>query len=103
MHKTIKKYLTSLFEPPGDTSYERIEFFRQRLLVSLLLCLCIFGTIAYIPSVYYGYLYRFNSIIFLDTLAVGGFFFLLFRKRMNFLPRATGLLSIFYILALVSG
>ncbi len=98
MLKVLKKYFISLFDQPRNTPYEKIEIFRQRLLVSLLLCMCIFGSIAYIPSVYYGYIHHFNSIVFMDTLALGAGFFLLFRKRMNYKPRALGLLIFFYIL-----
>ncbi len=98
MANAIKKYLTLLLEPPGNVSDEDIAFFRHRLLVWLLLFLCTFSTLAYIPSVYYGYLYRFDSVIFVDTLTVAAVFFLLIRKRMPFLPRALGMLTILYTL-----
>ncbi len=98
MRNTIKNYVVSLFDPPDKHIEPGVGYFRHRLLVSLLLTLCLFCTVAYIPSVYYGYIYHFTSVIFLDTLTLMGIFGLLVRRRMAFFPRAMGLLMVFYVL-----
>ncbi len=97
---TIRKTIASFFTPPGDALPLGIDYFRERLLHYLLLTLAIFGSIAYLPSVYYGFVYNFYSVIAIDTLVVVAFLALLMLKRLSFTAKSIGLLGVFYILGI---
>ncbi len=94
----LKKYIKKLIEPPDQAEPTGIDYFRERLLLVLLLGVAGFGSIAYLPSIYYGFVYKYFSVIFIDTLALGWVFFLLLKKNLSFFHKSTGLLIIFYIL-----
>ena len=75
-----------------------IDYFRERLLSCLLLVLAIFASLAYLPSVYYGFVYRFHSIILIDTFVLASLFYLTGSKKFSFTAKTMGLLTLFYIL-----
>ena len=95
----IKK-MKSLFELPGQVEKSGIAYFRHRLLHFLLLGLSIFGFIAYLPSIYYSFVYKFYGIALLDTLALGAVFLLAMNQRISFFTKSLGLLSLFYLLGI---
>ncbi len=94
-----KNNLTSLFLPPKASTENGIDYFRQCLLHYLLLSLVIFGSIAYLPSIYFAIKHKFYSIVFLDTIVLWFIGFLLF-KELSFLKKSMGLLVVFYFLGL---
>ncbi len=94
----LKKHIKAIIDPPGKAMPIGIDYFRERLLFSLLLVIAGFGSIAYLPSIYYGFIYKYYSVIFIDTLALGWVFFLLVRKNLSFFHKSLGLLVVFYIL-----
>ena|GEM_PF-2174461 len=100
----LKKYIPSLFTLPDTPSKKSnspdIDHFRGRLIFYLLLSLGIFGFIAWLPSIYYGLAYKFYSVIFIDTLALGWVFFLLAKRNLSFFRKTLGLLAVFYTLGL---
>ena len=95
----IKK-LKALFELPGQVEKIGIAYFRHRLLHFLLLGLSIFGFIAYLPSIYYSFVYKFYGIAFLDTLTLGTVFLLAMNQRVSFFTKSLGLLAVFYLLGM---
>ncbi len=94
----LKKQIKNLIEPPEKSVPVGIDYFRERLLFFLLLTVGGFGSIAYLPSIYYGLIYKYYSIIFIDTLTLGWVFFLLVKKDLSFLHKSLGLLIVFYAL-----
>ena len=92
--------MKSLFELPGQVEKSGIVYFRHRLLHFLLLGFSIFGFIAYLPSIYYSFVYKFYSIAFLDTLILGAVFLLAMNQRISFFTKSLGLLSLFYLLGI---
>jgi len=97
---TLKNRILNFFEASPPSGENGIDFFRQRLLSYLLLGLVTFGSIAYLPSIYYSFTLKFYSIAFLDTLALGFVFFLLMNQKLSFSNKTLGLLLIFYALGL---
>jgi signal transduction histidine kinase/CheY-like chemotaxis protein len=93
------KKIISIFLPSKVLEEDSIDFFRQRLLYYLILSFGGFGSIAYLPSIYFAIQHKLYSIVVLDTLVIGFIWILLFKK-LSFLIKATGLLLIFYFLGL---
>jgi signal transduction histidine kinase len=102
MPMPLKESITALITPlpSAEALTLGIDYFRERLLFCLLLALGGFGAIAYLPSVYYGFIYRFYSVILIDTLALAWVFYLLVRRNLTFTFKAIGLLAVFYILGI---
>jgi signal transduction histidine kinase/CheY-like chemotaxis protein len=94
----LKKQIVDLIALPRQAKKSGIDHFRQRLLHYLLLGFAIFGFIAYLPSIYYSFLYKFYGIAFLDTLILGAVFLLAIKQQISFFNKSLGLLSLFYIL-----
>lgn len=95
----VRKHIHALIRPPQGELSAGIDYFRERLLFYLLLAIAGFGAIAYLPSIYYGVIYKFYSVVFIDTLALGWIFFLLTKKSLSFKTKCMGLLGAFYVLA----
>ncbi len=67
----IKNILTSFIVPPAASEEHGINSFRQRLLHYLLLSFAIFGSIAYIPSIYFAVQHELYSVVVLDKITIG--------------------------------
>lgn len=95
----IKSKLKSFFLPPIASEEQDIDSFRQHVLHYLLLSLAVFGSIAYLPSVYFAIQEKLYNIVALDTLVLGLFGFLLLKK-IPFIKKSITLLILFYFLGL---
>jgi len=95
----IKRFIISFLAPPRALEQNGIDFFRQSLIHYLLLSFAIFGSFAYIPSLYFAIQHGLYSIVILDTLVIGLAWFLFFKK-LTFFTKTLGLLSVFYFLGL---
>ncbi len=97
---TLFKKFNSLFASSPDSNTIGIEYFRQRLLYFLLLSCLTMGFLAYLPSVYFAFLHKLYSIVFIDTITVSFFCFLLFYKKLTYHTKAISLLLMFYFLGI---
>lgn len=98
---TPKKTIEALFKRPVHSRETGIDYFRHRLLFYLLLSIAVFGSIAYLPSVYYSLVYQYFSVIIIDTLALAWVFVLLFNTGLSFYQKSLGLLAVFYLLGVL--
>ncbi len=98
---TPKKTIEALFKQPVHSRETGIDYFRHRLLFYLLLSIAVFGSIAYLPSIYYSLVYQYYYVIIIDTLALAWAFILLFNTGLSFYKKSLGLLAVFYLLGVL--
>jgi len=95
----IKSKLMHNFFSPNISKTQDIDAFRQRIVHNLLLSFAIFGSIAYIPSIYFAVQHKIYSIVVLDNITIVVIWFVLL-KNLSFLKKSLSMLIMFYILGL---
>ncbi|MFL5730653.1 MAG: hypothetical protein ACJ75J_14290, partial [Cytophagaceae bacterium] len=88
----------SIFSPAVSSKQDRVTYWRERIYYSLAMALCIFGFIAYVPSVYLSVKEDLWSVAILDTLVLAGIVSIFIFKKIPYMIRVSALLVILYLL-----
>ncbi len=97
IEKTIQK-LSKFIPYPNIGSSEGVDYWKNRLLFTLILSLIFFGFIAYIPSVYVSIKEKIWSIVVVDSAVYGLIIFLGFSRRLSPKSKIIILLCTAYLL-----
>lgn len=97
IEKTIEK-LSRYFPYPNIGTSEGVDYWKNRLLYSLILSLIFFGFLAYIPSVYVAIKEQLWIIVAIDSVVYGLIFILGISKKMSPKTKIVIILSTVYFL-----
>ncbi|WKB82805.1 ATP-binding protein [Cellulophaga lytica] len=78
-----RKWYINYIEFEITTSHKGLDFFRDKLFISILLLVNFFGVLAYIPSVIVAYINLEMKLVVINTLAVSVLLFVVFNKSIT--------------------
>ena len=76
-----------------------LQYFRNKLFLSILFLALVLGLVAYVPSAIYAFLNNDNHIFLIDTVAILLLYYLAFNKTISLKIKKILFASIFYMLA----